>query len=183
MPKYSILNSETILEKLTTRLSSIRSGRVNASIFDNINVLIPAWGGEFKIVELATINILESSTCMITPFDKSILTNIEKAIRDSNLGVNPNNNGAGLKIVFPPMTEENRKARVKELKQYEEDSKIEVRNTRQNLLKAQKTKKETAEISEDDLKRFESNLQKEVDTLNKDIEQIISDKSAEIMKL
>ena len=120
---------------------------------------------------------------MITPFDKSILTNIEKSIRSSNLGVNPNNDGAGLKIIFPPMTEENRKNRVKELKQYEEDAKIDVRNSRQGLIKSKKTEKENSLISEDDLNRFEKNIQTEVDSLNKEIESIISGKSAEIMKL
>ena len=183
MPSFKIINGNSILEKLQLRLSTIRSGRVNSSIFDNITVPIPSWGGEFKIIELATINILETSTVMITPFDKSILTNIEKSIRSSNLGVNPNNDGAGLKIIFPPMTEENRKNRVKELKQYEEDAKIDVRNSRQGLIKSKKTEKENSLISEDDLNRFEKNIQTEVDSLNKEIESIISGKSAEIMKL
>ena len=75
MPSFKIINGNSILEKLQLRLSTIRSGRVNSSIFDNITVPIPSWGGEFKIIELATINILETSTVMITPFDKSILTN------------------------------------------------------------------------------------------------------------
>jgi ribosome recycling factor len=183
MSKYKYLHGDKIIEKLVKVLASVRTGRVNSSVLDHVLIHVPAWGGDFKIIELATINITDVSTLMITPFDKSTLSAIEKAILASNLGVNPVNDGAGLRLVFPAMTEENRKAKVKELGQYEEESKIEVRTSRQGLLKTEKAKKEAGEIGEDELKRFENDLQKEVETVNKEIEQMIKQKSEEIMKI
>lgn len=180
---YKILPARIILDKLITKLSTIRTNIINASILDNIKVPVPAWGGSYGVSELATVNIPETGQLMITPFDKGVLNAIEKAIRDSNLNVNPVNNGAGIRLVFPPMTEENRKARVKELTVYEEESKIEVRNNRQNLIKAQKARKESSEIGEDVLKRFETDIQKEVDKINEEIQSIISSKAEELLKM
>jgi len=136
-----------------------------------------------KIVEVATVTIPEPGQLMISPFDKSLLNEIEKGINNSNLGVTPNNDGAGIRLVFPPLTEETRKLKVKELSKYEEESKIEVRTNRQKLVQEQKHLKEAKEITEDDLKDFEVSLQKEVDELNKEIENLISIKETEIMKV
>jgi ribosome recycling factor len=174
---YNILPARIILDKLVTKLSTIRTNIINASILDNIKVPVPSWGGDYGVSELATVNIPETGQLMITPFDKGVLNAIEKAIRDSNLNVNPVNNGAGIRLVFPPMTEENRKARVKELGSYSEESKIEVRNNRQNLIKIEKAKKESGEIGEDVLKRFENDIQKEVDKINVEIDNIIQAKT------
>lgn len=178
-----IINKAKIIEKLIQTLSNIRTGVVNSSVLDNINVNVQAWGGSFKINELATVNKLDATTLSITPFDKNVLSDIEKAISQSNLGVNPVNDGSNLKLSFPPMTEENRKERVKELGSLEEQAKIEIRTLRQALIKKEKHRKEDGEITEDDLKRFENDLQKEVDEINKEIENIIKAKGVEIMKI
>ena len=183
MSNYKILPASIILEKLSTKISAIRTDRVNSTLLNNINVPVPSWGGEYKIMELATITIPESNQLLISPFDKSILTAIEKAIRDSNLGVNPNNDGIAIRLNFANMTEEDRSKKAKELKGYGEDAKVEMRSNRQNLIKAQKAKKESKEITEDDLSRFEKNLQTEVDNLTKEIDGVITKKEGELMKI
>ena len=180
---YSYIPADKIISALKTKLSTVRTGSVNSSILDTIDVFVPSYGMNMKISDLATVNIPEPGQLLITPFDKSVLVNIEKAITNSNLGVNPNNNGAGIRLVFPPMTEEVRKNRVKEIEKYEESFKIEVRNFRQDILKEQKKLKADGEISEDELKWFEQDLQKEVDKINGEIETIIKQKSNELMEL
>ncbi len=178
---YKILPAQKITDSFKKVLSSIRTGRVNSSVLEN--VVVDAYGSKMHIPEVATINVPEPSQLMITPFDKSLLNVIEKAIRDSNLGVNPVNDGAGIRLVFPPLTEENRKLRVKEINKLLEESKIIVRSTRQDVLKSQKAQKENGDISEDELKRFELDLQKEVDTLNKELESMAEAKQDEILKM
>lgn len=184
MPSYKILPSTTILEDLRSKLSTIRTNRINASILDHIVVPVPAWGGEFKIIELATVNLPQPGVMTITPFDiKASLQAIEKAVRDSNLGVNPVNDGAGLRINFPAVTTEEREKRAKLVKEYGEESRIRMRKNRQELMQEQKALKEKSEITEDDLRRFETDLQKEVDNLNQEIDTIIKNKQDEILKI
>jgi ribosome recycling factor len=135
------------------------------------------------IVEIATVTVPEPGQLWITPFDKSLNTAIEKAISQANVGANPTNDGAGIRLTFPPMTEENRKSRVKEIGQLLEEAKISLRGNRQDLLKSKKHAKEEGEISEDELKRFETELQVEVDLLNKKLEELAKQKEEEVMKI
>lgn len=182
MSTYVHLPKEILL-KLKTTLATIRTGSINSSVLDSIEVYVPSYGMNMKISELATVTVPEPMQLMITPFDKKILPNIEKAISDSNLGVNPNNNGVGIRLIFPPMTEERRKQFCVKIKAFGDESKVEVRMARQKLLNEQKKLKESSEISEDELKRFETNLQKEVDNMNGEIDEIIKNKTVEIMKI
>jgi ribosome recycling factor len=176
-----ILNSNKILDHYKKVLSTIRTGSVNASILDHI--VVEAYGTKMKIVELATINKPESSQLIINPFDKSVCASIAKAITVANIGVNPVDNGAGVILNFPPLTEDARKIKVKELKKEEEATKIVVRQERQNLLSQAKKAKESGESSEDELKRFETDLQKEIETINKDIESLTKQKETDLMKM
>lgn len=178
---YSIFPASKIITFLEQKLSQIRTGRVNAAILDHITV--EAYGGNMKINEVATISIPEPSQLMITPFDKSILNALDKAIMTSDLGVNPNNDGAGLRLSFPPLTEETRKVRAKEVASYLEEARIAMRSQRQNLMKSKKAEKENGEISEDELKRFETQLQKEIDLLNDELSVIAKKKEVELMKM
>ncbi len=178
---YKYLPADKIKDHYTKSLSVIRTGRVNSSLLDHI--FIPAYGNKMLIKELATITIPEPAQLLITPFDKSINVAIEKAIIEANLGINPTNDGAGVRLVFPPLTEETRKARVKEISKLLEEAKINIRTHRQDLLKAKKTDKENGDLSEDGLKRFESELQKEVDNLNEEVENMAKAKEAEILKM
>lgn len=178
---YILFPAQKIIDNLKKHLSSMRTGRVNAAVLENIYV--EAYGSKMHIHEIATINVPEPTQLLITPFDKGLNNAIEKAITDSNLGVNPVNDGAGIRLVFPPLTEETRRLRVKEISKLLEESKISVRNIRQDLLKVQKNLKDSGDISEDELKRFELELQKEIDQINKELESISNDKEAEIMKI
>lgn len=182
MSGYSILSRATrIAEDFQEKLKSIRTGRVNASVLDTI--MVEAYGTKMHINELATVTSPEPAQLLVTPFDKGVLTSMEKAVRDSNLGVNPVNDGAGLRLNFPPLTEENRKDKVKEVNKLLEEARIHVRTHRTDVLKDEKKLKEASEITEDDLKRFEEDLQKEVDHLNKELEELAKKKQDELMKI
>ena len=175
------MNSNKILDHYNKVLSSIRSGTINSSILDNI--FVEAYGSKMKINELGTINKPASAQLIITPFDKSLLQDIAKAISLANIGVNPVDNGAGIILNFPALTEESRKIRVKELKKEEENAKIVVRQERQSLIAGAKKQKENGELSENGLSNFEMDLQKEVDQVNKEIEKITKSKEAELLKM
>jgi ribosome recycling factor len=177
---YKYLPAQKIIDSLTHKMSGIRTGRVTPALLDT--VLIDAYGSKLSVKEVATITVPEPAQLLITPFDKSLNQALEKGLRDANLGANPVNDGAGIRLSFPPMTEENRKQRVKEVGIHLEEAKIVLRNHRQDILKSQKAAKENGEITEDDLKRFEVELQKEVDQLNKDLEEIAKNKEQEILK-
>jgi ribosome recycling factor len=181
MSNYKLLPAAKIADHFKQRLSVIRAGRVNASILDN--VLVEAYETKMHIVEIATVTVPEPGQLWITPFDKSLNTAIEKAIQIANIGANPTNDGAGVRLIFPPMTEENRKAKVKEVGGLLEESKINLRNSRQDLLKSKKHEKEEGLISEDELRRFETELQQEVDQLNKELEEMAKNKEEEVMKV
>jgi ribosome recycling factor len=178
---YIMIHGSKVLESFKTKLSSIRTGQVSSRVLDNI--LVEAYGSHLHVNELATITIPEAGQILITPFDKTIISAIEKALVDSNIGANPNNNGAGIRLIFPPLTQETRILKTKEVYKILEELKISVRNIRQDLLKHKKREYEEDLISEDELKRYESDLQKEVDQLNKELEQISKSKEEEILKI
>jgi ribosome recycling factor len=184
MPKYNIINGIKFIEDLNNKLSTLRTNRVNASTLDHISVFVPAWDGNFKIQELGTINNPLPNVLLITPFDnKATLNLIEKAVRDSNLGVNPVNDGAGLKINFPSLTTEDKEKRAKLAKEYSEEEKIKIRNKRKDLITEQKALIESKEITKDQLETFEKDLQKEIDILNSEIDSLIKVKQEELMKV
>ncbi len=180
MSKYKYLNVENIISNFKRKISTLHSGRVNSSILDTI--LVSCYGQKMHFNELATITIPEPSQLLITPFDKGIIDEMQKAILESNLGVNPVNDGAGLRLHFPPLTEENRKKKVKDLYKLMEESRIEIRIKRQEILKAYKKKKEDGEISENELVAFEQELQKETNNLNQEIEVLAKEKESELLK-
>jgi ribosome recycling factor len=178
---YIILNATKILDHLHAKLSSIRTGRVNANVLNTLDV--EAYGTKMKVFELATVTVPEPAQLMITPFDKTLVKNIATAVQNSNLGVTPQDDGAGVRLNFPPLTEETRLLKTKEVGKELEETRIMLRSVRQDLMKNEKRKKENEEISEDDLKRFETNLQREVDELNKELQEIAKKKEVEIMSI
>ncbi len=161
---FQHIDGDKVIRHLESKLSSIRTGRVNSSVLASITV--EAYGSQMNFVELATITVPEPSQLLITPFDKTLIPNIVSAIQNSNLGVNPVDDGAGVRLNFPPLTEETRALKAKEIGQELEESRIMMRSIRQELLKSKKRAHENDEISEDDLRRFEKDLQKEIDELN-----------------
>jgi ribosome recycling factor len=181
MSKYKLLPGAQIIDRLVKKIASIRTGSVNSSILEN--VFVEAYGSKMHFEELATITKPEPTQLMITPFDKSVLNSMYKAILDSNLGINPVNDGAGLRLNFPPLTEETRRIKVKEINQLAETAKIELRQTRQDLIKTKRKEETDGFISESELTIFESSMQKEVDELNKEIEAVVKAKEVELMKI
>jgi len=178
---YKILQAESIINRFKKSISSLRSERVNSTILDSIKV--EAYGSKLSFQEVATITTPEASQLMITPFDKSLIKNIATAIQNSDLGVNPSDDGAGVRLTFPSMTEEVKKEKIKVLHRLQEESKKDIRIHRQDILKAKKKEKEDGDISEDDLKSFEKELQLEVDNLNLAVEELTKQKEKDIMKV
>jgi ribosome recycling factor len=178
---YKHLQAKKITDHFVSILSGIRTGRVNSAVLDPI--VLEYYGSKVHIKELATIKIPEPAQILITPFDKGAIKAISDAISKSNLGVNPIDDGAGVRLNFPPLTEETRKKLAKNVSVLLEESKIIVRNTRQDILKTWKKQKEDSEISEDELKKLETELQSEVVELNKELETISKNKEQDIMKI
>ena len=178
---YTQLNATKILEHFKQTLSGIRTARANSSVLDPI--MVEFYGTKMQIKELATLTLPEPSQIMITPFDKSAIKAITKAINDSNLGVNPIDDGICVRLNFPALTEETRKKLAKNVSVEMENAKIAVRNNRQDILKKIKAQKDNSEISEDMVKSLEEDLQKEVVELNKEIEVITKQKEKDIMTI
>jgi ribosome recycling factor len=178
---YQYLSHLKILDHLHHSLSGLRTGRANSSVLDPIQVEM--YGSKMAIKELASISQPEPTQLLITAFDKSAIKMIVKAISESNLGINPVDDGAGVRLNFPPLTEETRKKLAKSVSVLAEDAKVSVRNQRQDVIKGWKKEKEDSLISEDELKKLEVELQKEVDSLNKEIETIAKKKEEDILKV
>jgi ribosome recycling factor len=187
MSSYKYLPIESInkiLTNLNTNLNGLRSGRISTALVDDLSVSVPSWGGYFPLKQVAALTVASTSQMIITPYDKGTLNAIEKAIRESPLGVSPINDGFGaIKLNFPPMTEEERKKRAKLAGDYAEDAKISIKNLRREVLDEYKASFDKAEISEDEHKRIKDAVQKEVDKANIEIMDILAKKREEIMKV
>ena len=166
---------------LENELSTIRAGRANPHVLDRITVSY--YGADTPLNQLATINVLDARTLQIKPFDAGALKNVEKAIQASDLGINPNNDGKVIRLIFPELTEERRKALTKDVKKKGEDSKVAVRNIRREAVDSMKKMEKKSEITEDDLKDLEMEIQKITDKYVADIDKIIEAKNKDIMSI
>ncbi len=167
------------LAALERELSTVRAGRANPAILDKVQV--DYYGTPTAINAMAAISVSEARVLVIQPWDISSLKNIEKAILASDIGITPTNDGKVLRLAFPQPTEERRKELVKKVKSDGEEAKVTVRNARRDALDKLKAMKKNSEITEDDLKIFEKDLQKVTDKAVEDIDKIIADKEKEIM--
>lgn len=166
---------------LKDEYGSIRAGRASAAVLDKVQV--DYYGVPTPINQMAAISVAEARILVIQPWDKSTLTPIYKAIQASDLGINPQNDGSVIRLVFPPLTEDRRKEIVKDIKKLAEDSKIAVRSIRRDSIEKIKKMQKASEITEDDLKNGENELQKITDEFVKKIEEIASAKEKEIMEI
>ncbi len=173
--------AEKTLNSLEGEYSSIRAGRANPHIFDRIEV--EAYGGMSKLIELGNISALDARCLQINLWDKSLLKAVEKAILQSNIGLNPTNDGNVIRVVFPVMTEERRKELVKQIKRLGEDAKVAVRNGRRDAMDALKKMKTAKEISEDEHSLCEADVEKAVSGTMAKLETIISAKEKELMSI
>ena len=159
--------------------ATIRAGRANASVLDKVRV--DYYGSPTPINQLASISVAEARILVITPYDKSILKGIEKAIQASDVGINPQNDGQVLRLVFPQLTEDRRKEIVKDVKKMGEEAKVHVRSIRRDAIDKVKTMKKNGDITEDDLKVAEEKIQKITDKSVKEIDEQIAVKEKEIL--
>ena len=168
-------------EALTTQLATIRAGRANASVLDQIEV--DYYGVTTPVQQVATIATPDPRSLLIQPWDASLLKPLEKAILASDLGINPQNDGRMIRLVFPPLTEERRKDLIKQTKKYVEESKVAIRNIRRDAIDKFKKQQKASEITEDDYKIAEKDIQKLTDDYIKELDGICAKKEKELTEI
>lgn len=172
--------SKTV-HNFSTELKSMRAGRANPHILDKITV--DYYGVPTPINNMANITVPEARLLVISVWDKSALKNVEKAILAANVGITPNNDGNVIRLIFPELTEERRKALVKELKSNAENTKIVLRNARRDAIDALKKLEKDSEITEDDLKDFTADVDKALSSEIEDVDKLTKDKEQEILSV
>ena len=166
---------------LGEQFAAVRAGRANAAVLDQISV--EYYGTATPIHQLATISTPDPRTLTIQPWDASALKSIEKAILCSDLGINPQNDGRIIRLVFPQLTEERRKELAKQVKKYAEDAKVAVRNIRRDGIETFKKQQKASEITEDDYKVMEKEFQKKVEDYIKKVDELAAKKEKELFEL
>lgn len=162
-------------------LAGLRAGRANPAILDKITV--DYYGVPTPINQLGSISVPEARVIVIQPWEAKILRDIEKAIQKSDIGINPNNDGKIIRLIFPILTEERRKELTKSVKKHGEDSKVAIRSIRRDAIEHFKAQKKNSEITEDDLKDAEDDIQKMTDKFIAEIDKIVDLKDKEIMEV
>lgn len=168
-------------DNLQRELGMIRAGRANASILDR--VMVTYYGVPTPVNQMASITIPEARVLMITPFDKTTLQDIEKGIMTSDIGINPTNDGNVIRLVIPQLSEERRKELAKEVKKEAESAKVAVRNARRDALDAYKKQEKKGDITEDDLRVAEKDIQQATDEAVKQLDAIAADKEKELLEV
>lgn len=168
-------------EVLKTQLASVRAGRANAAVLDQITV--DYYGVPTPIQQVASVSVPDPRSLLIQPWDASVLKGIEKAILASELGINPQNDGRAIRLVFPQLTEERRKELAKQVKKYGEEAKVAVRNIRRDAIDKFKKQQKASEITEDDYKTVEKDIQKLTDDYIKKVESIAEKKEKELFEI
>ena len=169
------------IESVMSDFDTVRAGRANASVLNRISV--DYYGTPTPIQQIGSIGSPDPRTLVITPWDASILKGIEKAIQESDLGINPQNDGKCIRLAFPQLTEERRKELVKQIHKYAENGKVAVRNIRRDAMDNFKKQQKASEITEDELKIAEKDLQKLTDDSCKEIDKILDNKEKELMSV
>lgn len=168
-------------EALQRELGQIRAGRANASILDR--VMVNYYGAPTPVNQMASIGIPEARLLVITPFDKSTIKEIEKAIQTSDVGITPQTDGTVIRLVIPQLTEERRKELAKEVKKEAENSKIAIRNIRRDAIDSYKRQEKAGDITEDDLRSAEKDIQQLTDDAIKQLDAIAAEKEKELLEV
>jgi ribosome recycling factor len=184
-PDEIMLETEDAMDKafeyLTHEFSAVRTGKASPALVENIEA--EAYGTPMKIKQLAVISTPEPRLLVIQPFDASTTKDIEKAIKESKLGINPISDGKLIRLPIPPLTEERRKDLVKSIRQMSEEVRVRVRSARRDGIDGLKKLEKDGDLSEDNLKSFEQDIQKLTDAANKKIDDALAAKEADIMKI
>lgn len=166
---------------LESEMKAVRAGRANPAILDKVTV--EYYGAPSPLTQIANVSVPDARSILIQPWDASILGEIEKAILKSDIGITPNNDGKALRLNFPPLTEERRKELVKGIRKKGEDSKVAIRSIRRDAMEDAKLQKKNGEITEDDVKNIEKDIQKLTDTYIKEIDSVIASKEKEVLEV
>lgn len=172
---------EKSINVLVSDYGTIRAGRANPGVLDK--VMVDYYGSPTPINQVATVSVSEARVLVVQPWDKTLLTPIQKAIQASDVGINPQNDGSVLRLMFPQMTEEDRKKIVKEVKKMGEDTKVAVRSIRRDAMDKIKNMKKNNEITEDDVKTAEEKIQKVTDKMVKKIDETVAAKEKEVLSI
>lgn len=172
---------EKALDSLKSQLSKVRTGRASATVLDG--VMVDYYGTPTAIKQVGNISTPEARLLQIQPFDKTLIAAIEKAILGANLGVTPSNDGNLIRIPFPALTEERRKEQVKEIKKIGEDARIGIRNVRRDQNEIVKKAEKAKDISEDESKKHQSEVQTITDSFIKQVDEIVANKEKELLTL
>ena len=185
MTKDEIKKAEGKMQKalgaLGANFNTIRAGRANPAVLDRI--VVEYYGTPTPVNQMAAISAPDPRTLMISPWDRSTLKSIEKAIQTSDLGINPNNDGSVIRLIFPPMTSERRNELAKEVHKMAEEGKIAIRNIRRDAMDKIKAMKKNNEITEDEVKDAEKDIQKITDKYVKEADSMADAKIKEIQEI
>lgn len=165
---------------LSRELGAIRAGRANASLLDRIT--IEYYGAETPLNQMAQISVPEARMLMITPYDKAVIKDMERAILQSDIGITPSNDGNVIRLVIPPLTEERRRELAKEVKKETENSKVAIRNIRRDAIDELKKAEKAKEITEDELRNAEKKVQDLTDKASKELDRLASEKEKELLE-
>ena len=169
------------LDHLQDEFGAVRAGRANPKVLDRITV--EYYGSETALAGVATISSPDARTLVIQPWDAKLLKDIQKAVQMSDLGINPQNDGRVIRLVFPQLTEERRKELTKQVKKYAEDAKVAMRNIRRDGMDYVKKLKKNSEITEDEQKKAEKDLQDLLDKYIKKVDEALAVKEKELMAI
>ena len=169
------------IDSLTESLQSIRAGRANTSLLDRIYV--DYYGQQSPLNQVASLSAPEARLLAIQPWDATLIPEIEKAIQKSDLGITPSNDGKIIRLVIPQLTEERRKDLTKLVGKYAEEAKVSIRNIRRDAMEDIKKAEKAKEISEDDRKTYEEDIQKLTDKYIKDVDGVTAEKEKELMEI
>ncbi|HIY15745.1 MAG TPA: ribosome recycling factor [Candidatus Intestinimonas stercorigallinarum] len=178
LKEYDVKMQKTV-DVVVSDFAGVRAGRANAAVLDKITV--DYYGSATPINQVAAISSPDPRTLLIKPWDGSILKAIEKAIQVSDLGINPQNDGTSIRLAFPQLTEERRKELTKQVKKYAENGKVAIRNIRRDAMDKLKAKQKKSEITEDDCKEYEKELQDMTDKRCKELDELAAKKEKELM--
>ncbi len=183
MAKYEQFESKMkkSIAALENELNTVRAGRANPAVLDRISV--EYYGVSSPLSQVASISVPDARTILIQPWDAGIVGEIEKEINKSDLGINPQNDGKAIRLNFPPLTEERRKELVKDVHKKSETAKVAIRSIRRDAMEAFKAQKKNGEITEDDLKDMEKDIQKLTDQYIKTIDDTTAAKEKEILSV
>ena len=169
------------IENMEARFTNVRAGRANPAMLNGINVMY--YGASTPLNTVANITVPEARQLFIKPFDKSLVKEIEKAIMTSDIGINPNNDGKVIRLNFPELNEERRKEIVKDIRKLAEEAKVAIRSIRRDAMDEAKEMQKKSEITEDDLKNEENEIQKLTDKKVEEIDSMLASKEREVMSI